>query len=184
VLQVHYHPTGKPEEDRTRVALYFTSEAPKRRAMDIPLGSNRIDIPPGEQAYKVTDHFTLPVDVDALAITPHAHYICKSMYAYAMLPDGTRRTLIRIPDWNFNWQQEYTYAQPLRLPEDTRIEMEFVYDNSEANPRNPNHPPQRVVWGPGTNDEMAGLHIAVTPVHEEDAEELSQALWGKMMRSR
>jgi len=87
VLQVHYHPTGKVETDRTRIALYFTDKKPTRRMMDIPLGSNGIDIPPGERAYRVTDHFTVPVDVDALAITPHAHYICKTMLGYAVLPD-------------------------------------------------------------------------------------------------
>jgi hypothetical protein len=182
VLQVHYHPDGKPETDRTRLALYFTDQKPRRRAMDIPLGSNRIDIPPGTRNYKVTDHFTLPVDVDALAINPHAHYVCTEMYGYAVLPDGTRRTLIRIPAWNFNWQQQYTYAAPIRLPEGTRVEMEFTYDNSKANPRNPNHPPKRVVYGPGGTDEMAGLHIEVTPVEESGADELSEALWGKMMR--
>src|SRR5262249_33727777 len=64
VLQVHYHPDGKRETDRARVALYFTDQKPKRRAMDLPLGSNRIDIPAGARGYKVTDHFTLPVDVD------------------------------------------------------------------------------------------------------------------------
>ena len=183
VLQVHYHPTGKPETDRTRLALYFTAQPPKRRLMDIPLGSNRIDIPAGERSYKVTDHFTLPVDVDAIGIIPHAHYVCKSMYGYAVLPDGTRRTLLRIPDWNFNWQQQYRFAAPIRLPMDTRVEMEFTYDNSAANPRNPSHPPVRVTWGPGSSDEMAGLHIEVVPVDQDDAEELGQALWGKMMRS-
>ncbi|HYW41586.1 MAG TPA: hypothetical protein VE959_01940 [Bryobacteraceae bacterium] len=183
VFQVHYHPTGKPETDRTRVALYFTDRKPVRRAMDIPLGSNHIDIPPGQRDYKVTDHFTLPVDVDALAINPHAHYVCKEMFGYAVLPDGSRRTLIRIPDWNFDWQQQYTYAAPIRLPEGTRIEMEYTYDNSAANPRNPNHPPKRVMWGPGSTDEMAGLHIEVTPVDQDDADELSQALWGKMVRT-
>ena len=66
VLQIHYHPTGKPETDRTRLALYFTPNAPKRRLMDIALGSSHIDIPPGERAYKVTDHFTVPVAVDIL----------------------------------------------------------------------------------------------------------------------
>ena len=139
VLQIHYHPTGKPETDRTRLALYFTPNAPARRLMDMPLGSNRIDIPAGDAAFKVTDHFTVPVDVDAIGIIPHAHYVCKTMYAYAVLPDGTRRTLLRIPDWNFNWQRQYRYAAPIRLPADTRIEMEFTYDNSAANPRNPNH---------------------------------------------
>jgi hypothetical protein len=182
VLQVHYHPTGRPESDLSRLAIYFTTRKPERRVMDVPLGSNRIDIPAGDRAYKVTDHFTIPVAVDALSVNPHAHYVCKEMYGYAVLPDGTRRTLIRIPDWDFNWQQQYTYAKPIRLPEGTRVEMEFTYDNSTQNPRNPNHPPKRVVWGPGTTDEMAGLHIEVAPVEEDDADELSQALWGKMMR--
>jgi len=184
VLQVHYHPTGRPETDRTRVALYFTDERPARRMMDIPLGSNRIDIPAGEPAYRVTDRFTTPVDVDAIAITPHAHYVCKSMIGVAILPNGTRRTLLRIGDWNFDWQQQYTYRTPVRLPAGTRIEMEFTYDNSAANPRNPHAPPQRILWGPSSTDEMAGLHIAVSPVDEDDAEELSEALWGKMIRQR
>jgi hypothetical protein len=183
VLQIHYHPDGKPETDRTRVGLYFTNRKPARKAFDIPLGSNVIDIQPGDRTYKVRDHFAIPVDVDVIAIDPHAHYVCKEMYAYAVLPDGSRRTLIHIPDWNFDWQQQYDYATPIRLPAETVVEMEFTYDNSEANPRNPNHPPKRITWGPGSKDEMAGLHIAVAPVHETDAQELSDALWGKMMRA-
>ena len=183
VLQVHYHPSGKPETDRTAVALYFTDHKPTRQALDIPLGSSRIDIPPGDRTYKVTDHFTIPVAVDAIGINPHAHYICKDMLGYAVLPNGTRRTLIHIPDWNFSWQQEYLYAAPVRLPAGTDVVMEFTYDNSDGNPRNPNHPPKRVLWGPSTTDEMAGLHIAVVPVHAEDEEDLASALWGKMIRA-
>jgi len=61
--------------------------------------------------------------------------------------------------------------------------MEFTYDNNAGNPRNPHHPPARVRWGSGTTDEMAGLHIEVVPVRPDDADELSQALWGKMMRT-
>jgi len=182
VLQVHYHPTGKPETDRTRVALYFTDQGPTRKASDLPLGSNQIDIPPGEQHYKVSDHFTLPVDVEVLAINPHAHYLCRDMLAYAVLPDGSRKTLLHIAEWNFDWQQEYDYISPIRLPEGARVEMEFTYDNSAANPRNPNHPPKRVVLGPGSTDEMAGLHLGIVPVDADDADELAQALWGKMMR--
>jgi hypothetical protein len=182
VLQVHYHPTGRPESDRTRVALYFTDKAPQRRMMDIALGSNRIDIPPGERAYKVNDYFTVPVDVDAISVNPHAHYLCREMYGYAVLPDGARKTLIRIPDWNFEWQQIYFFQRRVRLFAGTRIVMEFTYDNSADNPSNPNHPPRRVVWGPASSDEMAGLHVQVTPADQDDAEELSQALWGKMMR--
>jgi hypothetical protein len=182
LIQVHYHPTGKPESDQTRVALYYTDEKPRRHLTDVALTSSRINIPPGQSDYKVTDYFTLPVDVDAIGIIPHAHYICRDMLGYAILPNGKRRTLIHIPDWNFNWQEQYRYPEPIRLPADTRIEMEFTYDNSDANPRNPNHPPKRVLYGPASTDEMAGLHLEVLPVRESDLEELDQALWGKFMR--
>jgi hypothetical protein len=183
VVQVHYHPSGKPEADRTRVALYFTAEQPRRHLLDVGLSSNSIEIPAGERNYKTTDHFTIPVDVDVVGIIPHAHYICKDMLGYAVLPNGARRTLIHIPDWNFNWQEQYRYPVPVRLPAGTRVEMEYTYDNSEANPRNPSHPPQRVAYGPASTDEMAGLHLEVVPVRESELEELSQALWGRMMRS-
>jgi hypothetical protein len=149
---------------------------------DIALFSNRIDIPAGDRDYKVRDHFETPVDVEAVGIIPHAHYICKDMKGWAILPDGRKRWLIWIRDWNFNWQEQYRYAVPMKLPAGTRFEMEFTYDNSEANPRNPNHPPKRVVWGPATTDEMAGLHVQVVPEDMDDWHELGQALWGKMMR--
>ena len=183
VIQVHYHPTGKSETDRERVALYFTDEKPRRHLLDIGLSSNRIDIQPGDRAYRVTDHFTLPVDTDLFGIIPHAHYLCKDMLGYAVLPDGARRTLIHIPDWNFNWQDQYRYSAPVRLPADTEVFMEFTYDNSADNPRNPNHPPKRVVYGPASTDEMAGLHLQAAPARESDLDELTQALWGRMMRS-
>ena len=183
MIQLHFHPTGKPEVEQGAVALGFTDQPPRRRLMDIPLESKRIDIPPGEKAYRVTDHFTLPVDVEAIAIIPHAHYICKEMRGIARLPDGSTRWLIRITDWDFNWQEQYHYAKPLLLPEGTDLQMEFIYDNSDANPHNPNHPPQRVRWGPGSTDEMAGLHVNVLAVRESDFAELAQSLWGKMMRS-
>jgi hypothetical protein len=182
VIQVHFHPTGKPETERTRIGLYFTEEKPRHHLTDIGLTSNRIDIPPGDRDYKVTDHFEIPVDVDTLGIIPHAHYVCREMLGTAILPNGRRVTLIHIPNWNFNWQAQYRYPTPIRLPAGTRVEMEFTYDNSEANPRNPNHPPKRVTYGPASTDEMAGLHIQAIPVRESDLEELDQALWGRMMR--
>jgi len=183
VMQVHYHPTGKPETDQSMLGLYFTDQAPTRHVMDIALGSNQIDIPPGDRAYKVRDHFTTPVAVDAIGIIPHAHYICKDMRGWAILPDGRKRWLIWIRDWNFNWQEHYRYAAAMHFPAGTRFEMEFTYDNSGDNPHNPNHPARRVEWGAASTDEMAGLHVQVVPRNGEDAHELGQALWGKVMRT-
>ena len=151
--------------------------------MDIPLGSNRIDIPPGERAYRATDHFTVPVDVDVLAINPHAHYVCREMYGYAVLPDGTRRTLIRIP------RVEFRLAAALylcRSRSGCRPVPASKWSSLTIIPRRTREihtiPRGESCGDPASTDEMAGLHIEVSPVDSEDAEELSQALWGKMMR--
>jgi len=182
VVQIHYHSTGKPETDQSSVAFHFTDQPPTRRLMDVALGSRRIDIPPGEADYRVRDYFTLPVDVTVIGIIPHAHFLARRMHGQAILPGGRKITLIDIREWDFNWQHNYRYRDPFLLPAGTELEMEFSYDNSAANPRNPSSPPQRVAWGPGSTDEMAGLHLQVIPGRNEDAAELGQALWGKLMR--
>lgn len=182
VLQLHYHPTGTIETDQSELALYFTETAPTRRMMDVALGSRNIDIPAGEARYIVRDHFTLPVPVEVTGIIPHAHYICREMRGTAIRPDGRRIPLITVRGWDFNWQRHYRYKHPFTLPAGTRIEMEFLYDNSAANPRNPSNPPRRVTWGGGSLDEMAGLHVQVIPANDDDARELGQSLWGKIMR--
>jgi hypothetical protein len=183
VAQVHYHPAGKPEEDQWSVGFYFTDRAPVRRVVDVGLASKLIDIPAGEAHYVVKAHFTTPIAVDAVGIIPHAHLLCREMRGWAIFPDGSKHWLLNIKDWDFNWQDQLHYASPIRLPADTRVEMEFVYDNSSANPRNPHSPPQHVVWGPGTDDEMAGLHVQSIPVHMDELPELGRALWGAVMRS-
>lgn len=182
VVQSHFHSRGEAEAEQSRIGFYFTATPPTKTVMDVGLVSKAIDIPPGDSNYKVRDHFELPVDVLAIGIVPHAHYICRDMKGWAILPDGRRRWLIWIPQWDFNWQDQYRYAEPIPLPAGTRVEMEFTYDNSAANPHNPNQPPKRVTWGGGSADEMAGLHIQVVPVRAEDAGELGRALWGKIMR--
>lgn len=182
-VQVHYHPDGKPEQDQWSVGFYFTNQAPVRRVVDVGLSSNAIDIPAGDAHYVVRAHFTIPIAIDAVGIIPHAHLLCREMRGWAILPDGRKQWLLNLRDWDFNWQDQFEYAHPIRLPADSEIHMEFVYDNSEANPRNPNSPPKRVTWGPGTNDEMAGLHVQSIPVHMDELPELGQALWGAVMRS-
>jgi hypothetical protein len=183
VAQIHYHPDGKPERDQWSVGFYFTDHAPVRRVVDVGLSSTAIDIPAGDPHYVVRAHFTIPVAIDAVGVIPHAHLLCREMRGWAILPDGRKQWLLNLGDWDFNWQDQFQYAHPIRLPPDSRIEMEFVYDNSAANPRNPNSPPKRVRYGPGTNDEMAGLHIQSIPVHMDELTELNQALWGAVMRS-
>src|SRR5205823_5124479 len=87
---------------------------------------------------------------------------------YATLPDGSRRMLIRIPDWDPNWQAVYPYRSPVFLPKGTIVSMRFHYDNSGGNPRNPNSPPKEVVGGNQSTDEMAQLWLQVLARGEGD----------------
>ncbi len=76
---------------------------------------------------------------------------------------ASRKWLIRIPDWDPNWQAVYHYRHPVFLPKGTVISMRYHYDNSSANPRNPNSPPRRVLGGNQSTDEMAHLWLQVLP---------------------
>ncbi|MGA7237549.1 MAG: tetratricopeptide repeat protein, partial [Bryobacteraceae bacterium] len=164
VLNVHMLPTGKPEEVRPSVALYFTDTAPSRFPLLVQLeNDNALDIPAGARDFPVADDFRLPLDADILAVYPHAHYLGKLLEAYATLPDGSRKWLVRIPDWDSNWQAVYYYREPVFLPKGSVISMRYRYDNSAANPRNPNHPPRRVTAGNQSTDEMAHLWLQVLP---------------------
>src|SRR5262249_6606492 len=122
VLELHLTPSGKPERVQPSVALYFTEDPPSGTPYMIRLGSQRIDIPAGQSAYVTTDHYVLPVDVDLLAVQPHAHNLARSLKGFARLPTGERRWLIDIPDWDFRWQDVYRYAAPLHLPRGTELQ--------------------------------------------------------------
>jgi Flp pilus assembly protein TadD len=164
VLNCHLQPSGKPETLQPSLGLYFTDKPATLHPILLQMENDRLlDIPAGEKGFVVSDDFTLPVDVDLLAIYPHAHYLGKDLRASATLPDGTSKSLIHIARWDLNWQAVYRYAEPVALPKGTTISMRFSYDNSADNIRNPNHPPQRVVAGNRANDEMAHLWLQVLP---------------------
>lgn len=182
ILNTHLQPSGKPEVIQPSIGLYFTDKPATKFPMLLQLENDaKLDIPPGEKNFVVTDDFTLPVDVDLLGIYPHAHYLGKDMQAIATLPDGTRKTLIHIPQWNLNWQAVYRYRELVILPKGTTVSLRYTYDNSDENPMNPNHPPIRVKGGNRSTDEMCHLWLQVLPVHFDPAQsdprmELQEAL--------
>lgn len=100
--------------------------------------------------------------VHAIGIAPHMHLLGREMKVTATYPDGAKRSLIYIDDWDFNWQGTYDYVKPVLLPGGTRIDIDAIYDNSTGNPRNPNSPPKDVTWGEATTDEMLIAFIRVT----------------------
>ncbi len=170
ILNTHLQPSGKPEVIQPSIGLYFTPHPATKLPMLLQLENDaKLDIPAGQKDFLVTDDFTLPVDVELLAIYPHAHYLGKDIQAFATLPDGARKTLIHIPQWNLNWQAVYRYAHPVPLPKGTKVSLRYVYDNSEGNPLNPNHPPARVKGGNRSSDEMCHLWLQVLPVNFDPA---------------
>jgi hypothetical protein len=162
VVQVHYHPTGKPERDQSTLGLFFAPRSTRQQVLELPVADMRLDIPAGASRFRHATSYTLPVDLTILSAAPHMHWLGREMRAVATLPDGRRQPLIHISAWDFNWQDAYFYAKPLRLPRGTRIDVEAIYDNSSTNPANPRNPPVRVRWGERSEDEMAVCFFDVT----------------------
>lgn len=178
VLQVHLQPIGKVETVQSSIGLYFTDQGPTNTPFKIALSSYAIDIPAGEAEYVVEDRFTLPVDVELLAVLPHAHFLGNRLEGRATLPNGTVLPLLTIPRWDFNWQSDFRYRQPVPLPRGTRLSMRFTYDNSSANVRNPHQPPQRVRYGLNSTDEMGEFWLQLLARTPEDLR-LLQSAYGR-----
>lgn len=155
VMQQHYHPSGKPEMDQSELLVYFAKGPVEHRLTGMAVRTRDIHIPAGAAAHKIEASLDLPVSVQVLGISPHMHYVGKSMKVTAFTPQGRTIPLIWIKDWDFNWQGQYQFAEPIALPAGTRIHMEAIYDNSAGNPNNPNRPPKPVNWGEQTENEMA-----------------------------
>lgn len=181
VLQLHLRPTGKPEPVAAKVGLYFSKQPPTVPALSMELFSTEIDLPPGAADVHARDEYTVPVDVAVASVYPHAHYLGKSVEAWAMLPDGSRRWLIKIDDWDFDWQDQYRFVRPVRLPKGSTVHMDWRFDNSAANPHNPSSPPQHVRYGPASTDEMAELILEVEPVDPRTMAQLDESFRRKWL---
>lgn len=175
VVQVHYHPTGKAEVDQSEIGLYFVNKPVEVSLKDsaklvgsIWMANYEMDIPAGEANYRRSTSYTLPKDVIMVGVVPHMHLLGKSMRVTAIQPNKEPEVLIDIPRWDYNWQDEYYYEQPVRLKAGTQVVVEAVFDNSEDNPSNPSSPPKRVTWGEGTTDEMLFCFFLLTADKTED----------------
>lgn len=184
VVQLHLRPTGEPADVDFEVGFYFSDEPPTRMPVIVRLGGQSMDISPGEASYLVEDSIRLPVAVQAIGAFPHAHYLGRSMRVVAEVPEGDEVVLMDIPRWDFNWQDEYRYADPVALPAGTMIRLAYTFDNSADNELNPFDPPRRVVYGPASSDEMAEFWLQVVTADQPDLRELAQTLTEKDGRDK
>ena len=160
VMQVHYHPSGKAEVDRTRIGIYFAKKPTKQILHWSAALNTQMKLPPGaknylvEAGHKGTEKFgwVVPMDVTALAVTPHMHKLGRDMTLTITFPDGRDQDLIRINDWDFNWQNSYFFEKPIDLPKGSVLKVRAHYDNVTD---------KEVGWGEATTDEMCIGFIAV-----------------------
>lgn len=152
-FQMHYTPKGSATEDQTRIGFVFAKEKPDHVVQVVGISNPKLVIPPHAANHSQTASIPVPATVRLLAFAPHMHLRGKAFRYDAILPDGSRRTLLDIPRYDFNWQLAYRYAEPVEIPAGSRIEVTGWFDNSVSNPANPD-PDKTVRWGPQTFDEM------------------------------
>ncbi|HVS63954.1 MAG TPA: cytochrome c [Thermoanaerobaculia bacterium] len=150
----HYHPNGTASTDRTRVGIHFADpEVVEKELVNLWILNAEFEIPAGDPDYGASASHVFPQDGRILGLTPHMHYRGKDMTYTATYPDGHRETLLRVSNYDFNWQTGYEFAEPIEIPAGTRIDVAAHWDNSADNPANPD-PTRDVTWGTESTDEM------------------------------
>jgi mono/diheme cytochrome c family protein/thiol-disulfide isomerase/thioredoxin len=167
IIQVHYHTRGKAETDRSKIGIYFAKKPVKQVLHWSVVINPELVLPPGQSSIEIKAAWEVPVDVVLRNVSPHMHLLGRDMQISAKFPDGTVHDLIRIDDWDFNWQYTYHLETPMELPKGTVVYLVSHFDNSAANPRNPNHPPKEVRWGEATTDEMCIGFLGVTKAGQD-----------------
>lgn len=164
-LEMHYTPDGVAREDRTQIGIRFARTPPRHEARNVPLGVLNFQIPPHAPNHEVVATYTLKADGKIASFTPHMHDRGKDFRYEAILPDGTTRTLLSVPKYDFKWQFVYVPKQMIALPKGTVLRAIAHYDNSASNPRNPD-PTKTVTFGLQTYEEMMFGFVDV--VYDED----------------
>lgn len=179
VVQLHLHPTGKEETDRSRVGIHLAKEPVDRYVSDIPFifGPLVIDIPPGEENHEVSAELKMPIDVTLTAVMPHMHLLGRQLKIWATLPSGDEVPLAWIKNWDFYWQNQYVYREPVRIPKGSTVHVAGSFDNTADNPRNPSDPPQRVMLGEGSTDEMCLAIFQAVVDQPGDSDRLRNAIF-------
>lgn len=183
ILEVHYHPSGKAARDRSALALYFAKEPVEHYTQGLVIGTENIDIPPGESEYVRHVWMELPSAVDLIDVNPHMHFLGRDVDAVALLPDGDELDLIRVRGYDFRWQNTYVYREPVHLPKGTRLDVTISFDNSAANPANPSTPPIRVKEGWQTTDEMCLFYFTIVPSAPDEMDAVYGAMFAAFVRS-
>jgi hypothetical protein len=153
VMQMHYTATGKATTDRTRIAVKYARQPPREEVRFASLINGSLHIPAGASDYKLDAEMTIGRDITLWSLLPHTHVRGKGWTYEATYPDGRKETILAVPKYDFNWQTDYVFKEPLKFPAGTVLHATAWYDNSAANKSNPD-PTKEVWWGDQTWEEM------------------------------
>jgi hypothetical protein len=155
LAQMHYVRTGKTETDSSRMALWLAKERPKKVMNVIYVPGEFAVVPAGVTDFRVSGSWTIRQDADLVGIVPHVHQLARWIEVWAFPPEAPQPLLLlRVPQWDYNWQSAYYLRTPRRFAAGTRFEARCSFDNSAGNPRNPFTPPQNVWHNETIHDEM------------------------------
>jgi hypothetical protein len=168
-IQLHYAPSAADESDSSSINIFYEN-GPANRLLQsyimLPTGNTLVNGPfimPPNETREFHGVFTVPFNISLYGVAPHCHKLGTHWNVYAVTPAGDTINLIRINDWDFNWQGAYQFRQLLKIPAGSVLHAFAGYDNTTNNPSNPNSPPQIVSWGEGTADEMFYLPFLYLP---------------------
>jgi len=177
VIQMHYAPWPTDETDSTTVNIFFADDSEEiERSVDshimVPLPSvvNDLFIIYENTVKQFHGVWTVPEDISMLGISPHMHLLGQDWKVYLKTPSGDSINLIKVPEWDFNWQGGYFFERLIVAEQGSEVHAIATYDNTAENPNNPSNPPRTVSWGENTTDEMYYLPIAYVPYQEGDEE--------------
>jgi hypothetical protein len=154
-MQAHYTPFGKEVTDHSQIALYFypKDKKPQMVMHNSVIVDNTIVIPPNDPHHQEISYIEFPHDALLYSAFPHAHYRGASSDLWIRYPDGKEKLLLSLPRYDFSWQRDYNFAEPIKVPAGSKLIAHFIYDNSKRNPANPD-PSKTVVWGDQSWEEM------------------------------
>ena len=152
-FQIHYTPSGREVKEQVRIGMKFAPAEPQFEIQNAGISTHRFAIPPGDPNYRIDAELRVPRDAKVLAFLPHMHLRGKAWRYSLITPDGKEETMLDVPRYDFNWQLLYRYGDPKLVPAGSVIKASGWYDNSAANPANPD-PAKTVRWGPQTTEEM------------------------------
>lgn len=171
VFQQHYTPNGRTQTDITKVGLVFADEKDiTEERLTLLAMDQGFELKPEDAEQRVKAKMRpIPRGAKLLTIAPHMHYRGSQFVATLISSDG-KKDLLRVPGYDFNWQHNYELTEPLNLNTVKEIQTEFVFDNSKANPFNPD-PSSFVTWGDQTWEEMAVAFFDVSRPRQKKSDQ-------------